>query len=113
MKKITIFWDRGCSEKISLNVEKGHISVSAGYSKNNIEDVLWINGEKFPYYVNENFGLNVGDRLSICIEQTEELNFEGISAKIDFGRILEQYKDLEKRLIEKGVINDERNSTDH
>jgi len=114
MKKITIIGNKGRPKKISLSVEKGHISVSAGYSKNSPESVLWINGAIFPYYYfNENLELSVGERISICIEQTEEVYFEGICAKKDFGRLLEQYKDLEKRLIDKGVINDERNSTDH
>ena len=51
--------------------------------------------------------------MSIRIEPTDELIFEGVSAKKDFGRLLEQFKDIEKRLIDKGAINDERNSTNH
>jgi|GEM_PF-6825934 len=100
-------------EKKSLGVERGHVFISVGYSEGNSDGSMSIHGSVLPFFVREDIELQTGDSMSVCIEPTDELIFEGVSAKKDFGRILEQYKDLEKILIDKGVINDEGNSSDH
>jgi hypothetical protein len=113
MKKVTICLNSISLEKKSLSVERGHVFISAGYAKEKSDGSLSIHGSVLPFFVREDFELRTGDSMSIRIEPTDELIFEGVSAKKDFGRLLEQFKDIEKRLIDKGAINDERNSTNH